>query len=586
MTISSLDKLYLRVAFFALCAIPALNNVHYDPQPQFWAEISAAWAIIALFIFVLFRLPQQAIPLLIIPLALFSLYLMLQPYLLISEYPGLTLVAALEMILCIFLACALCSIKTTYGISFVMRYLCYALLSGAILQSILGLIQYSGTMHYFGNLVFYDSVHPSTNIFGHFGQRNHYAHYLSWAIFGLIYLYTERKIASIPFTALVLWFSFSITIAASRSVFIYFALALLICLIYHLRQRNQSTKRLVVAMGLATLSLVTIECCYPLVQNLFHQQHVIHSGLERLSSENVTGRRAVEWTKAWLVFKANPLFGIGWNGFARQSILLQPLFPNAAANSGLFTNCHNLVLQLLAETGLVGCSIVFGGLGLIIYQMLKKEHGAQASYTSENIILFCMIATTLAHSMNEYPLWYFYFLAIFISFLSLTTPVLILHGQTLLRLSSIPLLCLIYLILGNSIIFNRLVSYNDAPDKQAQFVAQARYLQDIAEHNLLWSYYGSYTLDNYINVDESASDRLYSLATQYKLTERLAHFHPYPDTMIKEAMLLWNLGQHNAAESVVGLALSAYPTYKSSFSETLLGEKYLPLRKLVSRKHQ
>ena len=242
---TTFNKSFIFIGLIALLVLPELNNVHYDPQPQFWAEMTVAWAIIGLFSFTLWRNTKIYIPSIALPLCAFALYLILQTFFMTDlDFPGLNYVSSLEMLLCIFLAISINTIRNTYGLRYIVTTICYTLLIGAILQTIIGLIQYTGTTRYFGDMIFYDSSHPTTNIFGHFGQRNHYAHYLSWGTFGLIYLYQQRRLSAKLFYPLMLWLSFSLTISASRSVFIYFALAVIFSALFHIIKRNQDSKRL------------------------------------------------------------------------------------------------------------------------------------------------------------------------------------------------------------------------------------------------------------------------------------------------------------------------------------------------------
>lgn len=574
---TTFNKSFILFGLIALFVIPELNNVHYDPQPQFWAEMTVAWAILGLFSFILWRSRERiCIPFVVLPLGLLALYLCLQPLILANiDFPGLNYVSALELLLCIFLAISISTIKNTYGLRYMLTSLSYALLIGAILQTLIGFIQYTGTTSYFGDMIFYDSSHPTTNIFGHFGQRNHYAHYLSWGTFGLIYLYQQRRLSAKLFYPLLLWMSFSLTISASRSVFIYFALALIFSGSFYFIKRNRESKRLFCLIACATIALFAFEYFYPLIHKLFTTHNNFSSGLGRIDSESGTGRRGVEWDKAWLVFKSYPILGYGWNGYAKQSVLLHPLFPNAALNSGLFTNCHNLVLQLLAETGLIGAGIVIFGIIYAIYRLLR------GSASVESVILLCMIGTTLSHSLNEYPLWYMYFLAGLVTFLAMDKPLVIIGVNKIRALAALPIIGCAYLMVSGSIIFDTLVNYYDTPDDQATFTKQAKYLQNIVDHNQLWAYFGIYTLDNYIDVDSDATNKLYSLPTQYYYTHKLNTFHPYPDTMTKEAMLDWKLGNHDAAIAMVKLDLIAFPVYKASFKDTLKDPQYKELYQLV-----
>lgn len=574
---NSFNKSFFLLGLVILLVLPELNNVHYDPQPQFWAEITVAWAILGLFVFTLFYINTISIPLITLPLAMLAIYLCLQQYIIPIDYPGLNYVAALELFTCILVAIAINTFKNTYGIKFVVSRISYALVIGAILQSLIGFIQYTGSTNYFGSMIFYDSSHPTTNIFGHFGQRNHYAHYLSWGSFALIYLFQQRRISAKIFYPLLMWLSFSLTISASRSVFIYFGFALVISAVYFIRKRDLQSKRLLQIIFVASIALFAFEYFYPLIHKLFTTHNNFSSGLGRLDNESGTGRRGVEWDKAWITFKEYPIFGIGWNEYTKNGVKLHHLFPHAALNSGLFTNCHNLVLQLLAETGLIGTSIALGGIGLGVYRLLKQNHGV------ESIILLCMISTTLAHSMNEYPLWYMYFLSGLIMFLSMDKPWVKISSKSTIAVSILPICGLVYLIIKSSIIFDTMVNYYDTPDDQKSFNAQAKYLQNLVDHNLLWSYHAAYTLDNYINVDTDFTDALYPLKTQYEYTHKFDSFHPYPDTLIKEAMLDWNLGNKADAERLVKLAVLTFPVYNSNFRDTLQDKRYRQLYNLVPK---
>lgn len=570
------NKQFLALGFFLLYAFPALNTVHYDPQPQFWAEMTVAWASIGVFVFVISRFKQITIPFVTIPVALFALYLLVQP-LFVSQidFVGLNYISALEMSICILIAIAANTIRNAYGLKYIVRLLAYTLLIGAIIQSVIGFIQYTGTYRYFGTLIFYDSDHPTTNIFGHFGQRNHYAHYLSWGIFSLIYLFQSTRIKKELFYPLILWFCFSLTISASRSVFIYFGLASIISIFAYIIKRDKQFLGLMLVIVGTTFTLFAVEYFYPIIHKLFTVHNNFSSGLGRLDSDSGAGRRWFEWQKAWITFTQYPIFGNGWNGFAKQSVSLFATLPNTPVNSGLFTNCHNLILQLLADTGTIGTLIVMVGILVAMIRLFNR------SLQIEHIIILCMLCTTLSHSMNEYPLWYLYFLSGFITFLSLDKPIATIRPVYIKTITALPIIGLAYLMVQGSIIFDTLVDYYDAPDNQKTFNKQATYLENITNNNTLWSYYGLFTLDNYINVDTDQTDAFMNMKTQYKYTKKLATFHPYPDTMLKQAMLELNLDNESAAESLVKLDVLAFPVYKASFRDTLSDDYYKSLRDLI-----
>ncbi len=569
------NKFFITTCLIILFVISTLNNVHYDPQPQFWAEMTVAWSIVVLFIFISWQFATIKIPSIVIPLTIFAIYLCIQPQIISLEFPGLNYVTALEFFCCILLAISINTIKESFGLKWMVTNLSYVLILGTILQTLIGLIQYTGMSHHFGDLIFYDSSHPTTNIFGHFGQRNHYAHYITWGVFASIYLYCIDKIRARTFYLLLFWICFSLTIAASRSVFIYFGLALIFSGLFFAIKRDSTSKKLFLVILIANISLFAFEYFYPLIHQMLSSHNNFSSGLGRIDSESGTGRRGIEWQKAWLVFKGYPILGYGWNEYAKQSVILHPLFPDAALNSGLFTNCHNLILQLLAETGLVGTLTIIIGIFYSIYRLLKF------SFTLESTILLCLMGTTLAHSMNEYPLWYMYFLAGLVTFLAMDKPIITISAKKIILVSTVPLIACIYLMIRGSIIFDTLVNYYDAPDDQTAYNSQAKWIQNIVDTNQMWSYFAIYTLDNYINVDTDLTDKLFTLKQQYYYTHWLDSFHPYPDTMIKEAMLDWNLNNKQAAVELVKLDTIAFPVYKSGFKDTLKDPAYKTLYQLI-----
>lgn len=574
------SKLYIPLfaTIILFFAAPALNNVHYSPQPQFWAEMTTAWIIIAMFVYTTIGHKRISIPFSIIPLGLFALYLSLQDNFVNNiSFIGLNYVASLEMIICIMVAISINTIKQEISLRLITTVICYAILTGAILQSLIGLIQFTGTTKYFHDIIFYDSAHPTTNIFGHFGQRNHYAHYLSWGTFALVYLYAREKIKPELFYSLVVWLCFSLTISASRSVFLYFALASFISVIsLTFRYKNLEIKRLAFLILMTTMILILVQYALPIAQKLLSDNSQAASGLSRLQSSDGGGRRIIEWQKALIIFKDHPLFGIGWNGFARQSVLLHPQFPNAALNSGLFTNCHNLILQLLAETGIIGAFIVVSGITICIIRIIRNNFG------SEQLILLCLIGTTITHSMDEYPLWYLYFLAGFVVFLSLDKPIITINTNIYKKsIILLPSIIIGILMIQSSFTFDKLVSYYDTPDEQKEFNAQGNYLRNLADNNTIWAYYGIYTLDNYIDVDTDETNNFMSINEQRKYTSRLEKYHPYPDTMLKLAMLDFSLGDTSSAESLIQLDTVAFPVYKASFKQTLSDPYYKTLKRLI-----
>jgi O-antigen ligase len=101
----------------------------------------------------------------------------------------------------------------------------------------------------------------------------------------------------------------------------------------------------------------------------------------------------------WSLFLQAPWFGIGWGRLASYQ------YSRADVLATLPTNhVHNLIVQLLAETGIF-CTVVVLGLVLLWLARLIKEPASR-----EKVFTIGMVIVLGLHSLIEYPLWYAYFL--------------------------------------------------------------------------------------------------------------------------------------------------------------------------------
>ena len=169
--------------------------------------------------------------------------------------------------------------------------------------------------------------------------------------------------------------------------------------------------------GLFVLGELAAQLIMPWLVDTWLAPDVQSSGVGRLvSGDAASPGRSSEWAKAWTVFTEHPWLGVGWQGYAHESFALAmrgSAFRNYDVGV-LFTHSHNSMLEILAEMGVVGAILVFGGWLAVAKGYLKKGLGASSA------LMLALMSVSLCHSLLEYPLWYVYFLTPFVVMMSLT----------------------------------------------------------------------------------------------------------------------------------------------------------------------
>ena len=84
--------------------------------------------------------------------------------------------------------------------------------------------------------------------------------------------------------------------------------------------------------------------------------------------------------------------------------------------TGLDPNAHNLILDLMAETGAIGALCAVAVLLMIASALARRPPRARTLMAGSSLVVF------MVHSTIEYPLWYAHLLIVFAIVLSLDTP--------------------------------------------------------------------------------------------------------------------------------------------------------------------
>lgn len=289
--------------------------------------------------------------------------------------------------------------------------LAWALAVGGCLQATVALMQYLGWTAHFTGYLARGSV---SNITGQLGQRNHLGHYLMWGLLSVSYLWAQRRLAAVVALPAVLFLTGTMGLVNSRTMLLYVLAAGALAALWRLRQ-GRAGNRLFLTMLFSLAMLVAVQLSLNTVLGWLGAGQV-ETALQRVESSSFAmSARDLEWRDAWRVFLSAPVWGHGWDSFSLQGFLAAE-FPDGYSPNGisvLFTHSHNIVLQLLAEMGLAGTLLVFGGALWTVWPYFRRPAADAA------LLPLALMAVSLCHSMLEYPLWYVYFLTPFALMMSL-----------------------------------------------------------------------------------------------------------------------------------------------------------------------
>ncbi len=147
--------------------------------------------------------------------------------------------------------------------------------------------------------------------------------------------------------------SVAMLLTGKRGPLIFVAFAIFV--LYFLYQSNQKNiiKKILQVIGVLIVLVVAVIALYQTVPQL---ATFVSRFQETASAGDVTLGRSAYWNLALEMFSSNTVLGSGWYRFAEFTIY----------RLGFTTHAHNIYVQLLAETGVVGTLLFLAWFGSIL----------------------------------------------------------------------------------------------------------------------------------------------------------------------------------------------------------------------------
>jgi O-antigen ligase len=363
---------------------------HYRPWVNFHSEALAIFSVGLLGASALIRWPVVVVPRLCVGIGLVALLPWVQFFTGVSLFAGDALVSSLFL--------------TALAVSIGVGYLCntqtgppsanltdgvmHAIWVAALLSACIGLLQWlllTGPMGMY--LVQSD---PGDRAMGNLGQPNQLATLLLMGIVAYTFAFERRIIGFLAYALGIAFFTVTLAMTESRAG-ILSAITISGFLMWKHRPEARLARLAIAAwLGLFLLAVAVVP--------LASQALLIGSG--RSIAFTHSNGRWLMWQQVMQGIVESPWVGYGWN----QTPTAHAAGAVEHPGSLTYTNAHNLVLDLLAWTGLPLGILLTGAGSYWLFSRCRSAHRLEGIFA-----LSCLLPLVV-HSMLEYPFAYAYFL--------------------------------------------------------------------------------------------------------------------------------------------------------------------------------
>jgi len=412
---------YFSLAVLCLAlTIPFAVVNHTYPIPTFYAEFSALALFLALGggMALIARLSEPRVPfatpvIALMPLVL-GLLLVAQTVVLPVSQPSMNWLGG-GYLLASFIA-----VHTGYGFvraglgEKALRWGAAALIVGGLFAVFCQVVQLFHMEPKFSPFVVAYNVTIERRPFGNMAQANHLATYIAFATASALYLVQTRRLPVIVWLVLSTIFSAGLALTVSRGPWLQMGVIMVAGLWMAFIQgrstvaddpdgpasragRSKTRAWLIPIVLLVLFFAVNAAIRWA---NLRFQLELGQSAAQRMQDANQIAPRLALWKYGWTMFLTHPLLGVGWGEFP----LHQFEFVRELGGVEIANNSHDIFIDLLAKTGLLGMAIVLFSVVCWLVRVLRAPH------TPARIFALSLLGVLMMHALVEYPQQYMFYL--------------------------------------------------------------------------------------------------------------------------------------------------------------------------------
>lgn len=422
------------------------------------------------------------------------------------------------------------------------RLLAVALLVTALVCAIGGFMRFYGL---FGET--WRAYVPEPNNGRMTGMVGHSNYFAFISLFGLLaagWLFNARRIGLGLCLFSVLVLASALIATGSRGVLV--AWVAVIVVLFARRRGAQVTPWLLVMLGafvfywlFKPLFFAFDHWFYTLVLKQGWVAGAGTSGSDVVVRGAVSGQRLEEWKVAIELLRQNFWSGVGIGNYAVSSYE-QHLRWNMTSPDGIFTHTHNSPMQLFVELGVAGIVWV---IALLVF---AAKAFWSASKDQGRLLPILIVLVIQLYGMVEFPMWLMHFLALNMLLLgalggpAITGKLKLGNFFSVLTVIGVLMVSFIYMPIAERFVWTYRQSFIRADVDRSEY----KFL-DSAMRDPLLEPYGYLTY--FVNFNLSPG----SVSTEKLAVERLKGYLPFPQVLVRSAMISMIEGDEASAQKTI-----------------------------------